>query len=101
MPERILGGGWTCGVSFLPFLNSSGWRLISSVLPGPPVVKQLMQMGSYGAWPGWAVSVSVLPLTMDHPLLLFKKFLAALALYFSTQAPALGLSCSEIGRAHV
>ena len=94
MPERILGGGWTCGVSFLPFLNSSGWRLISSVLPGPPVVKQLMQMGSYGAWPGWAVSVSVLPLTMDHPLLLFKKFLAALALYFSTQAPALGLSCS-------
>ena len=37
MPERrILGGGRTCGVSFWPFLNSS--------LPGPPVIKQLMQM---------------------------------------------------------
>ena len=45
MPERILGGGRTCGVSFWPFLNSSGWwRLISSMLPGPPVIKQLMQM---------------------------------------------------------
>ena len=31
MPERILGGGRTCGVSFWPFPNSSGWRLISSV----------------------------------------------------------------------
>ena len=31
---------------------------------GPLVIKQLMQMSSYhGVWPGWAVSVSVLPLT--------------------------------------
>ena len=32
-PERrILGGGWTGGVSFWPFPNSSGWwRLISSL----------------------------------------------------------------------
>ena len=30
--RRILGVGWTCGVSFQPFLNSSGWWwLISSV----------------------------------------------------------------------
>ena len=30
--RRILGGGRTCGVSFWPFLNSSGWCwLISSV----------------------------------------------------------------------
>ena len=75
-------------------LPVGGGLLVPCSLSGPPVIKQLMQMGSYGAWPGWAVSVSVLPLTMDHPLLLFKKFLAALALYFSTQAPALGLSCS-------
>ena len=71
-----------------------GGLLVLCSLPALPVVKQLMPMGSYGAWPGWAVSVSVLPLTMDHPLQLFKKFLAALALYFSTQAPALGFSCS-------
>ena len=36
-------------------------------LPGPPIVKQLMQMVTMvpgqGAWPGWKVSVSVVPLT--------------------------------------
>ena len=52
-------------VTFWPFLNSSGWWwLISSVF--------LMRMsyhkithtdGYHGAWPGWAVSVSVFPLT--------------------------------------
>ena len=32
MPERILGGGWTCGVSFWSFPNSfSCWWLISSM----------------------------------------------------------------------
>ena len=67
MPERrILGGGQTGGVSFWPFLDSSvWWRLISSLfLPGPPVVKLLMQIVYYGAWPGWVVSISVLPLTL-------------------------------------
>ena len=47
MPERrILGGGRTCGVSFWPFPNSSGWwRLISSVFPTRTSCrKQLMQM---------------------------------------------------------
>ena len=47
MPERrILGGGWIRGVSFLPFLNPSvgGGLLVPCSLPGPPVLKQLMQM---------------------------------------------------------
>ena len=47
MPERkILGGGWTCGVSFWPFPNSlvSGGLLVPCSLPGPPVIKQLMQI---------------------------------------------------------
>ena len=35
-------------------------------LPGPSVVKQLMQMVTMpGAWPGWAVSVCVFPLTKE------------------------------------
>ena len=66
MPERrILGGGQICGVSFWPFLNSSGWwRLISSVfLTRTSCHKTTHANGYYGAWPGWAVSISVLPLT--------------------------------------
>ena len=32
LERRILGGGWTCGVSFWPFPNSFGWwRLIRSI----------------------------------------------------------------------
>ena len=72
MPERrILGGGRTCGVSFWPFLNSSGWWwLISSmVLTRTSCRKTTHANGYYGAWPGWAVSVSVLPLT--YPCYLF------------------------------
>ena len=66
MPERrILGRGRTGGVSFLPFLNSScWWRLISSLfLTRTPCHKTTHANGYYGAWPGWAVSISVLPLT--------------------------------------
>ena len=61
---RILGGGRTCGVSFWPFLNSSSWWwLISSVfLTRTSCHKTTHANGYYGAWPGWAVSVSVLPL---------------------------------------
>ena len=66
MPERrILGNGQTCGVSFWPFLNSSSWWwLINSVfLTKTSCQKTTHANGYYGAWPGWAVSVSVLPLT--------------------------------------
>ena len=63
MPERrILGGGWTCGVSFWPFLNSGWWRLISSVVLIRTSCRKTTHVnGYYGAWPGWVVSVSVLP----------------------------------------
>ena len=66
MPERILGGGRTCGVSFCPFLNSSGWWwLVSSTfLSGTSCHKTTHAGGYYGAWPGWAASISVLALTM-------------------------------------
>ena len=61
----ILGSGQTRGVSFRPFLNSSGWWwLISSVfLIRISCHKTTHANGYYGAWPGWAVSISVLPLT--------------------------------------
>ena len=64
MPERrILGGGQTC-VSFWPFLNSCGWwQFISSMfLTRTPCHKTTRAKSYYGAWPGWAVSVSVFPL---------------------------------------
>ena len=67
MPDRrILGGGRTCGVSFWPFPNSSGWwRLISSLFfTRTSCRKTTHANGYYGAWPGWAVSISVLPLTV-------------------------------------
>ena len=65
LKRRILGGGWTCGVPFWPFSNSSGWwRLISSVfLTRTSCHKTTHANGYNGAWPGWAVSVSVLRLT--------------------------------------
>ena len=64
--ERILGSGRTRGVSFPPFLNSFGWWwLISSVfLIRISCHKTTHANGYYGAWPGWAISVSVLPLTL-------------------------------------
>ena len=45
-------------------LSVGGGLLVPCSLPGPPVVKQLMQMVNYGAWPEWTVSISVLPLTL-------------------------------------
>ena len=55
----------TRGVSFRPFLDSSGWWwLISSLfLIKISCHKTTHADTYYGAWPGWAVSVSVLPLT--------------------------------------
>ena len=64
--RRILGGGRTRGVSFWPFLNSFGWWwLISSVfLTRTSCHKTTHANGYCGSWPGWAVSVSMLPLTV-------------------------------------
>ena len=66
MPEtRILGGGRTGGVSFWSFPNSSGWwwHVSSMFLTRTSCHKIIHANGYYGAWPGWAVSISVLPLT--------------------------------------
>ena len=61
----VLGSGRTHGVSFRPFLNSSGWwRLISSIfLIRISCHRTTHANGYYGAWPGWVVSISVLPVT--------------------------------------
>ena len=66
--RRILGSGRTRGVSFWPFQNSSGWWwLTSSVfLIRTSCHKTTHANGYYGAWPGWAASVSVLPLTEQY-----------------------------------
>ena len=67
LARGILGSGRTGSVSSRrPFPNSSGWWwLISSVfLIRISCHKTPHANGYYGAWPGWAVSVSVLPLTL-------------------------------------
>ena len=66
LARGILGSGQTRSVSFRPFLNFSGWWwLISSVfLIRVSSHKTTHANGYYGAWPGWAVSISVLPLTL-------------------------------------
>ena len=65
LARGILGSGRTRGVSFRPFPNSSGWWwLISSVFLIRISCQKTTHANSYyGAWPGWAVSISVLPLT--------------------------------------
>ena len=68
MPDRrILGGGQTYGVSFWPFLNSSGWSwLISSVfLTRTSCHKTTHANGHYGAWPGWRFQSVCLPWQND------------------------------------
>ena len=40
-----------------------GGLLVLCSLPGPPVLKQGRQISYYGPWPGWGISVNVLPLT--------------------------------------
>ena len=64
LARGILGSGCTHGVSFPPFTNSSGWWwLISSLfLIRIACHKTTHANGYYGAWPGWVVSISVLPL---------------------------------------
>ena len=66
LARGILESGWILeSVSFRPFPDSSGWWwLISSVfLIRISCYKTTHANGYYGAWPGWAVSISVLPLT--------------------------------------
>ena len=65
LARGILGSGWTRGVSCQPFLNSSDWSwLISSVfLIRISCHKTANANSYYGAWPGWAVSISVHLLT--------------------------------------
>ena len=66
LARGILGSGRTRGVSFRPFPNSSGWWwLISSIfLIRISCHKTTHANGYYGAWPGWVISISVLPLTL-------------------------------------
>ena len=68
LSRGILGSGRTGSISSRPFPNSSGWWwLISSVLLiRISCHKTTHANGYYGAWPGWAVSISVLPLTTGH-----------------------------------
>ena len=62
--RRILGGGRTRSVCFWPLLiSSSRWWLVSSMfLTRAFCPKTTHADGYYGARPGWAASVSVLPL---------------------------------------
>ena len=65
MAVRILWHGWTHSVIFLPFLNSPCWWWLISFrfLTSTSCHKTAHANSYHGAWPGWAVSVSVLPLT--------------------------------------
>ena len=65
LARGILGSGRTGGVSFWPFLNSFGWWwLISSIfLTRISCHETTHANGYWRAWPGWAASVSGLPLT--------------------------------------
>ena len=66
LARGILGSGRTGGVSFPHFPDSSGWWwLIRSVfLIRISCHKTTHADGDCGAWPGWAVSISVLPLIL-------------------------------------
>ena len=65
LARGILQSGRTHNVSFRPFPNSSsgGWLISSVFLIRISCHKTTHANGYYGAWPSWAVSISVLPLT--------------------------------------
>ena len=65
----ILGSVRTCGVLESPFdlsgtLPVGGGLLVPCSLSGSPVITHANSY--YGAWPGWAVPMSVLPLTQKN-----------------------------------
>jgi len=92
LARGILGSGQTRGVSFKPFLNSLGWWwLISFVfLIRISCHKTTHANSYYGTWPGWAVSISVLPLTVAFVLLNVHL------LYFSLYQRLLLPSCASL-----
>ena len=53
-----------CLLLTFPELLVGGGLLVPCFLPGPPVIKQLMQMVTTVPGQGGAVSISVLPLTI-------------------------------------
>ena len=71
MPGRILGSGRTCGISFLPFLNSSAWWwLISCMFLNKTSCHKITHTnGYYGAGQGGQFQ-SVFPLTVPLPPLM-------------------------------
>ena len=66
LARGILGSGRTYAVSFRPFPKSSSWWwVISSVYLIRISCHKTTPANSYcGAWPGWAVSISRLPLKL-------------------------------------
>ena len=69
LARGILGSGRTCGVSFRPFRNSSGWwwLISSSSLIRISCHKTTHANGYHGTWPGWAVSICASPNTWTSP----------------------------------
>ena len=65
LARGILGSGRTYAVSFRPFPNSSSWWWVISSVYLIRISCHKTPANSYcGAWPGWAVSISVLPLKL-------------------------------------
>ena len=56
--RRIQGDGWTCGVTFWPFPNASGWWWLthSMFLTRTSCHKTTHTNGYYDAWPGWGAA---------------------------------------------
>ena len=98
--RRILGGGKTRGVTFWPFLNSSGWWwLISSVFLTRTSCRETPHADGYcGGWPGGVASVSVLsPNSISH----FLEEISSLShsivfLYFFAEAGSLISPCYSL-----
>ena len=61
---RVLGGGWTRGLDLSRTLLVSGGLLVPCFFTRTSCRKITHANGYYGAWTGWAVSVSVLPLAV-------------------------------------